>query len=106
MKGRRTLRPSQRVKNLTGRRFGRLVVRSYRGLSADKSALWECRCDCGNVKTVMGKHLRRGAIQSCGCFRKERVTETFFKDLGGKKFGRLVALRVSRNDGGCYIWKC
>ena len=47
--------------DLTGRRFGRLVVtalapsRQYRGATAIR---WECRCDCGVVVTVHAADLR------------------------------------------------
>lgn len=30
---------------------------------------WECLCICGITKTVLGLHLKRGLIRSCGCIR-------------------------------------
>jgi len=30
-----------------------------------------CKCDCGNEKIIIGSHLRRGKIKSCGCLNKE-----------------------------------
>lgn len=92
--------------NIEGQKFGRLLVEKFVGQSKDRKALWKCRCDCGNITTVRGKHLRQGKIVSCGCYRRQRVTETFFKDLTGKRFGRLMAKKVSRNDNGCYVWSC
>lgn len=29
--------------------------------------MWLCRCDCGEVRKVVGHTLRSGASQSCGC---------------------------------------
>lgn len=57
--------------DLTGHVYGRLAVLRRAGTSANYEALWECRCSCGNTetKTVRAAHLRRGAIQSCGCIR-------------------------------------
>lgn len=57
--------------NLTGQRFGRLVVvrrsdRGYRG-----GTIWECRCDCGAVTHVYANHLKSGVTQSCGCLARE-----------------------------------
>ena len=59
-------------KNLKGRRFGRLVVVKEDGHIGDKIG-WVCKCDCGEVTTVLGTHLTSGATQSCGCIRKEMV---------------------------------
>ena len=59
--------------NLEGKRFGRLVVQSrYHG--DKKQFYWNCLCDCGTAKTIYGADLKRGAIKSCGCFRREFVT--------------------------------
>lgn len=56
-------------KDLTGKRFGRLLVVKFHAsiLTAGGKRLtqWLCRCDCGSQKIVPGKHL--GAIVSCGC---------------------------------------
>lgn len=57
-----------RVKDMSGQRFGRLVVRSFAGIGEDHTALWNCVCDCGNETVVRGYSLRRGHTQSCGCF--------------------------------------
>jgi hypothetical protein len=64
-------------KELTGARFGRLVVIKQAGFtSAQKEKrtrthiLWFCTCDCGNSKVVTGGHLRAGT-RSCGCLQEE-----------------------------------
>lgn len=46
-----------RVIDITGQRFGRLLVLSYHG-SRKKQAFWLCRCDCGDNKVVNGKSMR------------------------------------------------
>jgi hypothetical protein len=53
--------------DISGQRFGRLVVTRRVGAAADRHSLWLCRCDCGNDHTVNRKHLRDGQIKSCGC---------------------------------------
>lgn len=52
----------------TGRRYGKLVVLE-RGIrnSSRKLYEWICQCDCGNIKSVIGKDLREGNTTSCGC---------------------------------------
>lgn len=64
--------------DLTGKRFGRLVVVKRHGThitkSGSKSVTWECRCDCGGTTIVSGYNLKRGHTKSCGCIRKEMHT--------------------------------
>lgn len=50
--------------DLTGKRFGNLVVLRYAGTSLCR---WECACDCGNITSVIGQGLREGISKSCGC---------------------------------------
>lgn len=54
-------------KDITGQRFGRLVVVKRLENDKDNRAVWQCICDCGNVINVSGKHLRSGNTTSCGC---------------------------------------
>jgi hypothetical protein len=57
--------------DLTGQRFGRLVVAAFAGRHSGRQALWRCHCDCGNISTVHGVNLRRGFSKSCGCLGAE-----------------------------------
>jgi hypothetical protein len=59
-----------KLRDLTGQRFGRLVVRG-RAPSRDKNgdAYWLCQCDCGGNKEASTHNLRRGTPFSCGCLR-------------------------------------
>lgn len=56
--------------DLSGRKFGRLTV--VRFLYTAKGHAWyECRCECGTIKTVRGSNLTTGDTNSCGCLHKE-----------------------------------
>jgi hypothetical protein len=55
-------------KDITGQRFGALVVSQRQG-SKGKAALWLCQCDCGQQTSVTGVNLRSGKTKSCGCRR-------------------------------------
>lgn len=64
--------------DLTGRRFGRLVVLAFAerithpcGATGLK---WKCRCDCGVEKSINGEPLRSGRVVSCGCHRRQAAT--------------------------------
>ena len=60
--------------DLTGQRFGRLSILSYSGRSKHKQPdhLWLCECDCGTVRPVLLRSLKRGLALSCGCIRAEK----------------------------------
>lgn len=62
------------VLDLTGKRFGRLLVKK-RSYTKNNKIFWLCRCDCGIVKSIGGDPLRRGATVSCGCFGKELLAK-------------------------------
>ena len=58
--------------DLTGQPFGRyVVIREYGRKNG--AVTWLCRCDCGREKVVSVRHLRRGAVLSCGCLRDEKL---------------------------------
>ena len=57
--------------DMTGKRIGRYTVNRYVGNDKHGNALWECTCDCGTVKNVLGSTLRKGTVISCGCYHKE-----------------------------------
>lgn len=59
-----------RLIDLTGKRFGRLVVLE-RAENRNKEAGWKCKCACGNEIETRGSSLRAGLSQSCGCARDE-----------------------------------
>jgi hypothetical protein len=58
--------------DLTGRRFGKLVVVRRKGTVDDTRALWECKCDCGGTSAVRTTALRCGKTVTCGCSHGEK----------------------------------
>lgn len=69
--------------DLTGQRFGRLKVlkeaERYVSPKGEKKRQWLCICDCGNEHVSGQDTLRKGSAKSCGCYNKERVSETHKK---------------------------
>jgi hypothetical protein len=87
---------------LTGRRFGRLVVGTEAGRTKTSRVTWHCRCDCGNEIVADGVLLRRSTnpIRSCGCLTPKI-------DLTGQRFGRLIVLQdVGRSPEHTVLWRC
>jgi len=57
-------------KDITGQRFGRLVVVGF--LERRRSfRYYTCRCDCGTTKVIRKSNLTSGATKSCGCLHKD-----------------------------------
>ena len=63
--------------DLTGKRFGRLVVLGPTEKRSGNSVVWCCRCDCGNEVDVSSARLRTGQTRSCGCLSSEVHKESF-----------------------------
>lgn len=57
--------------DLTGQRFGHLVVLERDEYNKHGEATWRCHCDCGNVISVQSYNLRTKHTQSCGCLARE-----------------------------------
>jgi len=86
-------------KDLSGQRFGRLVVIEPTEKRLRECIVWKCQCDCGNTHEASGDGLIQGNIKSCGCSRKS--------DLTGQRFGRLVAIEpTNKKKNGSIVWKC
>lgn len=59
------------IKDLTGRKFGRLTALHQTGERKNNKAVWMCKCDCGNEYKVIGTQLTSGNTKSCGCIVKK-----------------------------------
>ena len=86
-----------KIKDLTGQRFGKLtVIKMVEGV---RPITWLCKCDCGKFVKVRRGNLVNGSTRSCGCLRAD--------DLTGKRFGKLTVLsRYGTDKHGNATWKC
>ena len=57
--------------NMTGWRFGRLLVLAKVDNLPDGQPVWLSLCDCGNLHLAVSGNLRNGGTQSCGCLYRE-----------------------------------
>lgn len=79
--------------DLTGQRFGRWTAIKPAGNYYDFSghccsSVWLCQCDCGTVRKVLTHSLRNGTSTSCGCQRRERMSDgmyAYHKDKAMRK---------------------
>lgn len=88
------------VKDLTGKRFGKLLVlyQADKPENAESGSYWRCKCDCGNEKTINRRRLR--VANSCG--------KCLAEDLSGQVFGNLTV--IDRNYDNTKLqdirWNC
>lgn len=75
---------------LTGQRFGRLVVIARCTERRGQSAAWRCMCDCGTETIVFANSLKQGRARSCGCLRKEESAKRATRH--GKARSRLYRI--------------
>lgn len=95
-----------KVIDMCGSIYGRLTVLDRDGSDREGKAVWKCSCSCGNVVSVRGKHLRSGAVRSCGCLSAEINSENRKLRIDGMKFNRLTAIReVPERQRGLVRWE-
>ena len=68
-----------RLKDLTGKKFGKLTVLKraddYVQKNGRKRVMWICKCDCGNEVIVNGDNLKGKKTSSCGCLQRELTSK-------------------------------
>lgn len=94
------------AEDITGQTFG-LLTAVKRVESRGGKTQWLCNCTCGNTKIATTSMLKAGHTWHCGC-ETEKTKYSTKLDLEGKRFGRLVAVRITdkRNTKGSVIWEC
>ena len=87
----------QKIPNLTGQRFGKLLVTSMGDVipkppkpDGYKRYWYMCntKCDCGGEKVVKHNHLVRGWTKSCGCLGSGTWKGGFYISKDGYKYIR------------------
>ena len=94
--------------NLLNQKIGKLLVIEETNKRKNKSIIWKCQCDCGNIEEFSTKELRSdGIIQchQCGNSRKPQINLT--ENIIGKKYNHLTVLEKSeKRIGGKIGYKC
>lgn len=74
-----------------GKKFGKLTILEFKPgdyrNGKNISAKARCKCDCGFEKWINWGHLKKNAINSCGCLRDPDV-------YIGQKFGNFTVLEI------------
>lgn len=86
---------NMRLINLVGQRFHKLVVIERSENDADGKPKWLCKCDCGNIKSIRGIHLKSGRSKSCGCAKIERLITHGKSDLPEYQVWQMMIQRCT-----------
>ncbi len=100
-----------KIIDMTGERYGRLLVIEKVSKKGEKNSRWLCRCDCGTEIIVSRPNLLSNKTTSCGCIRKEKkktVSKPTWIDETGHVYGLLTVLDKSQktSSSGNALWKC
>ena len=90
-------RPATNRLEITGKRYGRLVVVCENGRAPSGQILWECACDCGGVAVTTSTKLKSGHTQSCGCYARLRRSEANIKHGHMTRVNRHPLVNVWEN---------
>ena len=64
------------IKINIGDKFNKLKVLEKTDSRLNRSIIYKCLCDCGNITYVKSTNLAKGLIKSCGCYQKEQVSKS------------------------------
>lgn len=81
-------------KDLTGQRFGHLVVTD---MVYGRRTKCVCVCDCGNTTVKTAEYVQRAKHPSCGCMTSHYRSIGNETDETGMKFGRLTVVDIIRD---------
>ncbi|MDE5772152.1 MAG: HNH endonuclease [Ruminococcus sp.] len=79
--------------DLSGQKFGKLIVIHKITSVNKKNAMWKCQCDCGNFTEVSTCHLKSGHTKSCRHCQKFIIEDDHVKCLLDK--GRFFIFDIS-----------
>lgn len=95
-----------KLNNLTGQKFGSLLVLERDYSKGTKTAYWKCQCDCGNITTKSSQGLIRGESVCCDRYKCPN-RKPLGKNLLGQTFGRLTVIqRLEKRQWNSIVWKC
>lgn len=91
---------------LEGTKFGRLLVKEFRGVGPTKHSLYLCACICGNELVVRRSQLISGYTKSCGCLHKEQLSKRrrIHGDSNAVEYTTWKTMRARCHNDFCKDW--
>lgn len=90
------------VKDLSGKRFGNLLVKklhSKKGKHNHTYSIFLCLCDCGKETLVSSSNLQKGNTTSCGCVWKSKMRGSNHPQWKGGVTSEFRKIRTSLKYG-------
>ena len=94
--------------NLLNQKIGKLTIIEETSQRKNKSVVWKCLCDCGNIVYFSTKELRSdGIIQCPNCGNKRLPQINLTENIINKKFNHLTVLnKTDKKAGGKLLYEC
>lgn len=96
-----------KIKDLTGQKFGELIVIAQTNKRIRGQVVWKCECSCGKIVYLPSYSITSGETKTCGADFHKR------KNIIGKQFGELTVLSFDKkvySKGGnprlYYVCRC
>lgn len=91
------------VKNLKNKKFGKLTVLNIVGQNKKNGYIWQCKCECGNIKDIASTSLISGNTLSCGCYQKETAKKSLAEtrqkiQIESTNLALIASDRVRKNN--------
>ncbi len=81
------------MNDLTGKKFGKLLILEKCGKTRFNNIKWKCKCDCGNETIVVGSDIIRYNVKSCGCLKSQLAEKnplwTGYGEISGSFLGSI-----------------
>lgn len=84
-----------------GEKFNRLTVKFDSSQRSGGAILYECICECGNIKYVTITNLKTGTVTGCGKCHRSSIP----RELAGQRFGMLEIVKKIDNIGTKTAWE-
>lgn len=89
---------TNRNKDITGKKFGRLTVIRFTGKTKWEKRIWLCECECGNKIETYSHTLATGNTKSCGCLKRDTA--------GSQKRTHGLSRSKEYKSWSCIIQRC
>lgn len=70
---------NRKYNNIVGTKYGRLTIIEelpQKIVNGNSYRMVRCQCECGNIVTTQFSSILSGVTKSCGCYARERASET------------------------------
>lgn len=83
---------------IIGKKFGKLIIWCYHHTDKRGYIYYLCKCDCGNIKVMLGNNVKRGLSKSCGS------CNIFL--MIGYRVGKLTVLEYAKTGKNGHYFRC